>query len=212
MFRWLLIILSASSIIVLTPIECSDGLLRSPPAWLEGLVAEAAEIDEPVPCTRGAAQVPLYCLPFAEELIYWANERNLDPALVWAVAMAESSLRPEAVRREPRIKDASYGLMQILYSTAKEVGYEGEPSGLLEVGTNLQYGTAYLRQLLDRFGDTRLALAAYNAGPTRVSRLRARYGPTYEHIRLHLPSKTRAYVQRVLDWYRHFEILEGSGA
>ncbi len=59
-------------------------------------------------------------------------------------------------------------------------------------GENLRGGTRYLRGLLDRFGDVRLAVAAYNAGPAAVER----FGgvPPF--------SETQAYVRRVLTRYR----------
>lgn len=162
-------------------------------------------------CWEDEAQAPIECLLYGAELLKWSEERGIDPILVRAVAMAESSMRSDAVRLEPRLKDASYGLMQILYSTAQEVGYSGEPQGLLNAGVNLEFGTAYLKKMLDQFGEVRLALAAYNAGPTRVSRLVKRHGASYDRIRSYLPRSTRAYVQRVLDWYHHFDAVERSG-
>jgi soluble lytic murein transglycosylase-like protein len=55
-------------------------------------------------------------------------------------------------------------------------------------------GVSYLRSLLDRYGDLTRALAAYNAGPEAVDY----YGgvPPYR--------ETRAYVDRVLTYYRHY--------
>jgi soluble lytic murein transglycosylase-like protein len=57
---------------------------------------------------------------------------------------------------------------------------------------NVRAGAAYLRTLLDRFGDLKSAIAAYNAGPGAVSR----YGgvPPF--------AETRVYVERVMDAYR----------
>lgn len=206
MFRRLLFLLPFC-VIAAVSLEAFRGLSNS----LEPEALEHLATDEGEACREAMSPAPVQCLPYGEDLLAWSEARGIDPALVWAVAMVESSLRTDAVRQEPRLNDASYGLMQILYRTAQEVGYDGEPQGLLDAGTNLEFGTAYLKSMLDRFdGDVRLALAAYNAGPTRVSKLIRRHGPSYENIRPHLPRKTRAYVQRVLDWRLHFEALERS--
>jgi soluble lytic murein transglycosylase len=63
-----------------------------------------------------------------------------------------------------------------------------------EPSQNVRGGTAYLREMLDRYGDLSRAVAAYNAGPAAVDR----YGgiPPYP--------ETRDYVDRVLTYYRHY--------
>jgi len=106
----------------------------------------------------------------AYDALIWpaARSRGLDPLLVKAIIAKESGFNPAAYRAEPRIQDASRGLMQILYGTAQLVGYTGAPEGLLDPQLSIYYGTAYLasqwsryrlspRQLTD-------AIAAYNAG------------------------------------------------
>lgn len=111
-----------------------------------------------------------------------ATEAKVDPALVQAVIRAESNFDSFAVS-----KKGAQGLMQLMPPTALEVGVQN--SFIPE--QNLRGGVAYLRQMLDLFaGDTRLALAAYNAGPQAVRT----YGgvPPY--------GETQKYVARVLGY------------
>jgi soluble lytic murein transglycosylase len=114
-----------------------------------------------------------------------AREHRVQPALVKAVIAAESNFDASAVSRV-----GAQGLMQLMPQTAEELGV-GDPFRPIE---NVRGGTAYLRQMLDRYGDVERALAAYNAGPTAVDR----FGgiPPYQ--------ETRDYVRRVLAYYRHY--------
>ena len=114
-----------------------------------------------------------------------AREHRVQPALVKAVIAAESNFDPSAVSHK-----GAQGLMQLMPSTSAKLGV-GDPFQPID---NVRGGTAYLRQMLDRYGDVERALAAYNAGPTAVDR----FGgiPPYR--------ETRAYVRRVLAYYRHY--------
>jgi soluble lytic murein transglycosylase len=97
-----------------------------------------------------------------------ARDKNLDPALIAAVIYRESKFRD--VTSEAGAK----GLMQILPSTAHFIartsgGTEFEQGDLATPQINISYGSWYLRYLLDRYdGNTIAAVAAYNAGHTRV--------------------------------------------
>ncbi len=115
-----------------------------------------------------------------------ARRYGLRPEIISAVIQAESGGNPSAL--SPR---NAKGLMQLTDSTAEMLGVKN----IWSPGENIDGGARYLRKLLDRFdGRLELALAAYNAGPTAVSR----YGgiPPYP--------ETRAYVQRVMNQVRQF--------
>jgi soluble lytic murein transglycosylase-like protein len=116
----------------------------------------------------------------------WAREQDFDalvqassasfggrvaPEFIKAIIAAESAFRPESLRGEPQIGDASIGLMQLRLATARALGYPGavgDPgalSGLYEPGTNIFLGTKLLDQLLTQTsGDLDAAASAYNGG------------------------------------------------
>jgi soluble lytic murein transglycosylase-like protein len=89
------------------------------------------------------------------------EKRNeLPPGLLGAVALQESGLYPCAVSSA-----GAAGLMQLMPATAMQFGV-GDP---FDPWQSLQGGGQFLKQLLNRYnGDLRLALGAYNAGPSRV--------------------------------------------
>ena len=97
-----------------------------------------------------------------------AAENGLDSALVAAVIYEESRFRPHATS-----KVGAMGLMQIQPVTGETIarktgGTRFQVSDLYDPEINVRYGTWYLRELIDKYGDERIALAAYNAGETTV--------------------------------------------
>lgn len=114
------------------------------------------------------------------------NQYGVPKSLVKAVIHAESGYNPKAVSRA-----GAEGLMQLMPGTAQQL----KVSDSFNPSDNIRGGVRYLKFLLDTFkGDVSLALAAYNAGLSRV----AKYGgvPPYE--------ETRNYVTKVLSYQKSY--------
>jgi soluble lytic murein transglycosylase-like protein len=127
----------------------------------------------------------------APVLVTEAERAGLTLGMVLAVIEVESGGRSRA-----RSHRDARGLMQILPATgralARDMGVPWRgPESLYDPVTNVRLGVVYLAQLLARFGDVHTALAAYNAGPSRVARLLASGRP--------VPT---GYAERVLAAWR----------
>ncbi len=123
-----------------------------------------------------------------------AAANGLDPNLVRAVIKAESSFRKDAVSSA-----GAQGLMQLMPATARGLGVKDS----FDPAENINGGTKYLSDLISRFGDTRLALAAYNTGPGRVKRLNITdANNAFEYSKL--SERVRSYVSRVLSYYEAY--------
>lgn len=110
-----------------------------------------------------------------------AKEYDLPPNLIAAMIQQESSFNKDAVGPDNYTGENALGLMQLLPSTAKELGVT-DPTNPQQ---NIMGGAKYMRQMLDRFnGDIELALAAYNAGPGRVEQYNGvpPFGETQNYI------------------------------
>jgi hypothetical protein len=98
---------------------------------------------------------------FDDVFLTAGNKYNISPALLKAVASAESGFNPEAIS-----SSGAVGLMQIMPETARQLGID--PRDPVQ---SIQGAASYLRTLLNQFnGNTMLAIAAYNAGPGAVAR------------------------------------------
>jgi soluble lytic murein transglycosylase len=109
-----------------------------------------------------------YPLSYEHIVVGHAENYHLDPALLAAVIYRESKFDARA-----RSDSGAVGLMQLLPTTAKGIalhtgGTQFRVEDLYDPEINVRYGAFYLQRLLAKYGNTRLALAAYNAGQTNV--------------------------------------------
>jgi len=132
-----------------------------------------------------------------------AKTHSVDPLLVHSIIQVESAYNPYAI--SPK---GAEGLMQLIPATAKRFGVANS----FDAKANIEAGVKYLKYLQERFGDDRLALAAYNAGegavekygrnipPYRetedyVFKVGKRYGEARTKARRNAPSATTAAPQ-----------------
>jgi soluble lytic murein transglycosylase len=143
----------------------------------------------------------LFPRPYWDALRRYSDENGLDPYLVASLIRQESEFNPGVVSHAN-----AYGLMQLLpstgKSTAKQVGLHNyKTDSLLDPTTNIQLGTKYFREMVDHFGgQVEYALAAYNAGDSRVETWKS--SGTYRDIEEFVESipftETREYVQAIV--------------
>ena len=139
-------------------------------------------------------------------LAYWdiitpeSRARSLDPYQVAGLIRQESVFNPRAVSSA-----RAYGLMQVLVPTgmltAKKYGVDRTITmeSLFEPRLNIQLGTAYLRDQLDKYGRIEYVAAAYNAGPHRVEQWRVTLPPEIDEWAEAVPFReTRLYIQGVV--------------
>lgn len=110
----------------------------------------------------------------ADEMIRQYGFHRVNPLMLTTVSKIESSFKRKAYRYESHIDDASYGLTQVLYGTAKwlqsEMGYNKRPiisgEGMYNAVTGLYFGASYLDWLIKSYGGTEeQIIRRYNGGP-----------------------------------------------
>ena len=151
---------------------------------------------------------------YETEMRKYSSMRNLDLGWIYALTRAESAFMTDA-----RSPSGALGLMQVMprtgKATARSINFRTyKNSYLLEPEKNITIGTAYLKQVFERFDNVIIATAAYNAGPNAV----AKWIPQFECMEPDIwiekiPFKeTRKYVARIMfystiyDWRLNDEI------
>lgn len=130
-------------------------------------VCAAALIAVSGVCTKSLLKL-LYPRDYSEYVEKYSGLYGIDRSLLYALIKTESGFDSGAVSSANAI-----GLTQITEETydwlKMKLGDEGEFSDLFDAETSVKYGAFFIKYLLDEFGSTPTAFAAYHAGRTRVN-------------------------------------------
>lgn len=147
-----------------------------------------------------------YPLEHREEILSAAQRHRINPYLVAAVIESESDFRPSL-----KSSAGAVGLMQVMPRTAEDMLRKGLVSNEVVAGktlsdprANIEYGTAYLRYLVERYHEVETVLAAYNAGLRHADRWSEEGGDIREAIEF---PETKRYVLRVVRARERYERL-----
>ncbi|MGH9970371.1 MAG: transglycosylase SLT domain-containing protein [Pyrinomonadaceae bacterium] len=154
---------------------------------------------KPEEMTRAEWDV-FYPLAYWDIIVQESRARNLDPYQVAGLIRQETIFAPRA-----RSSANAYGLMQVLVPTGRltaqkyGVDHTITAEALFEPRLNIQLGTAYLRDQIDKFGRIEYVAAAYNAGPLRAAQWRTSLPAEIDEWAEAVPFKeTRGYIQGVV--------------
>lgn len=145
-----------------------------------------------------------YPLDFEQQIVTSAERHRVNPYLVAAVINEESGFDPEIVSRAGAV-----GLMQLMPATAGDMRERGivdaatvDGVDLADPAANIEYGTAYLRYLVERYHEVEATLAAYNAGLRYADEWAAQGSNIRDEITF---SETRHFVVRVVRAKERYE-------
>lgn len=140
------------------------------------------------PAAAATLPAPRSTMNITDAVSAASDRYRLDPDLVNSVIRAESGFNPRAVSRK-----GAQGLMQLMPETASKLGVPNA----FDPQANVEGGTRYLRELLERYNfDMIKALAAYNAGTKRVEQYHG--VPPYQETRAYVSSIVRDFNRKKL--------------
>lgn len=152
----------------------------------------------------------MYPIKYQKEILEASSRYQVDPYLILAVIRSESGFETDRVSRKGAI-----GLMQVMPDTAEWIAEQAglgpaDEKYLYDPVTNINMGTWYLSFLEKRYeGDVVKVIAAYNAGPGKVSSwlMREQWDGKRETIEDIPFGETRQYVQRVLYYHDRYRSI-----
>lgn len=111
----------------------------------------------------------IYKIGYSEYVEEFSEKYNVEKELIYAIIKVESNFDKDAVS-----KSNAKGLMQIMSATAREIadkyGINLTEDNIAEPEINIEIGTIYISQLLEKYNNKEVALAAYNAGQGNVNK------------------------------------------
>jgi hypothetical protein len=163
-------------------------------------VASLAAFACPLSAAPAAPPVQREGHPYAASVAEAAQRFGIPELWIWRVMHAESRGKVGVVSHA-----GAMGLMQIMPATwASLTARHRLGSDPFDARANILAGAAYLRAMWDRYGEVRLMLAAYNAGPGRVD--------AYAAGRRRLPAETIAYIAAIAPALGSVSIVQPASA
>lgn len=151
----------------------------------------------------------IYKYEYKEYIEKYADENDLDPLLVASIIKVESNFK-----RNIKSKSGAIGLMQLMEETALEEADQANEDinvteKLYNPEINIKIGTKYFAKLMKKYGNYKLALAAYNAGRGNVDSwiekgIIKKDGSDIENIPF---KETNNYVRKVIRDYKIYRSL-----
>ena len=184
------------------------GMLTATRRYLPAIILAYNAIHDTTPPTVTESLVHgIFPLDYQRTVESQAKAQRLDPELLYALIKQESAYDEQAVS-----KVGALGLMQLMLPTAQALARSlRQPSvtraDLLGENRNIALGAKYVRNLIDQFdGNVIYAIAAYNAGPSKVNQWRKNWGnlPDEAFLELIPFDETRNYVKLVLRNYAFY--------
>ncbi|HVO68722.1 MAG TPA: tetratricopeptide repeat protein [Aggregatilineaceae bacterium] len=173
------------------------------------LITDAGVDDLQVPAYIERLRYPVY---YKDLVLPACAEYNLDPLLIFALIRQESLFEGFATSYA-----AAQGLMQIIPDTgqwiAQQLGWpDYQNSDVYRPYINVQFGTFYLRWILDQVDDLPyVALAGYNGGPGNAAQWLGIAGPDLDlFVQTISLDETRTYIRRIYEQYSIYRTLYGS--
>lgn len=185
-----------------------DAFKYLPASYVTGQVAQGSDLgtfmrQQGIDFSRGGSgRTPQTVKPLTGEVADIVSQSSAEYGV--PEALIRTVMDVESLGTEDRAKATSTagarGYMQLMPDTAASLGV----TDITDPGQNIPAGTAYLAQMMDKYdGNVGLALAAYNAGPTRVDR--ALEGGSNWMARL--PSETKQYIAKAMS--RYYALTQG---
>lgn len=157
----------------------------------------------------------------------WETYYDIHPGLLSAMIKVESNRYPFAIRIEPHLKKAnwyiralygvtiiqdyhycSFGPMQIMFATARSIGFMGKAFELMNPDTNIKYGAKFLKGLLKKYNKSNMsiqqeimdAVSAYNQGNNRFFDINKNGIKDMDE-----KYRNQTYVDKVMEYYLDYE-------
>ncbi len=146
---------------------------------------------------------------FDHDFLKVSQETGIPISVLKGFTALESAFNPKAYKYEPHRKDASYGLMQVLYQTAKGFGYKDLPEKLFEPYNSIKYGALFLKHLFKKYNNIYDVIASYNMGfPRPASKTTPLIISIYGQPQPDWKYANQPYVDRVASYIAYYQALE----